>query len=554
MDKIRLWWRAHRPTTRRLAQLYCALLYNANLRGFSEGRIYTGGTKNLCVPGLNCYSCPGAVAACPLGALQNALASSGTRAGTYVLGILLLFGISLGRTICGWLCPMGLLQELLHKIPSPKLRKSRVTRVLSLAKYVILAVFVLLIPLYYGLREGLPVPAFCKYICPAGTLEGAVALLSHPRNASLFAMLGEVFTRKAVILVLVLVVCVFCYRAFCRFLCPLGALYGLFNRVALLGIRVNVNQCTRCGRCVGCCPMDIRHPGDRECISCGKCVDVCAAKAISMKAGKITLRGPQLSSVSESTVSKNDEQKPKRIVRVGTALACFALAFALLWYNVISPAPALSDDPEEAGIIRVSEQAADLPASTPAPLPSFGFLSSPTDAETSLNARLGITGSGESGAVDAGTASAAPTEGHLPGQRLPDFTVDTLDGGTFRLSDARGHVTLINLWATYCEPCVRELPYFCRLRQEYPDLRILAVHASLVTEDVPAYIAAHGWDLDFAVDPGENRIRDLVGATELLPHTVVLNSAGEVIYNQAGSVTWEKLVSLLAEAMDSNLP
>ena len=112
-------WRARLPSARRLAQLYAALLYNAHLKGFVRGEIFTGGTKALCVPGLNCYSCPGAVAACPLGALQNALAASGHRAGWYALGILLLFGVTLGRTVCGWLCPMGLIQELLHRIPTP---------------------------------------------------------------------------------------------------------------------------------------------------------------------------------------------------------------------------------------------------------------------------------------------------------------------------------------------------------------------------------------------------------------------------------------------------
>ena len=78
MDKQRCeassWWQAHRPTTRRLVQLYAALLHNAYLRGFIEGKIYEGKAKYLCVPGLNCHSCPGAAGACPLGALQNALA------------------------------------------------------------------------------------------------------------------------------------------------------------------------------------------------------------------------------------------------------------------------------------------------------------------------------------------------------------------------------------------------------------------------------------------------------------------------------------------------
>ena len=94
------WLKDRLPTQRRLIQLYAALLHNAHVKGFITGDIYTGNAKALCVPGLNCYSCPGAAGACPLGALQNAIASSGARTPAYVLGILLLFGLTLGRTIC----------------------------------------------------------------------------------------------------------------------------------------------------------------------------------------------------------------------------------------------------------------------------------------------------------------------------------------------------------------------------------------------------------------------------------------------------------------------
>ena len=124
MAKIAEWWNAHRPTARRLAQLYAALLYNAYLRGFIEGRIFVGSTKAVCVPGFNCYSCPAAIGACPLGALQNALNASGHTAPWYILGILCLYGVMLGRTICGWFCPLGLIQELIHRIPTPKVKKN----------------------------------------------------------------------------------------------------------------------------------------------------------------------------------------------------------------------------------------------------------------------------------------------------------------------------------------------------------------------------------------------------------------------------------------------
>ena len=153
MNKIKAWFKKRLPSKRRLIQIYAMLLFNANLKGFATGKIYTGSLKNACTPGLNCYSCPGASGACPLGALQNSLASSGKTAPYYVFGIIMLYGLLLGRWICGFLCPFGLIQELLHKIPTPKLKKSRFTRIPSFLKYVILAFFVIIVPLAYVLAK-----------------------------------------------------------------------------------------------------------------------------------------------------------------------------------------------------------------------------------------------------------------------------------------------------------------------------------------------------------------------------------------------------------------
>ena len=109
---------------------------------------------------------------------------------------------------------------------------------------------------YLDLPSGrVPLPALCKYIGPAGTLVGAVGLLANPANVDKLSMLGVLFTRKLVILIVILAACVFIYRAFCRFLCPLGAIYGLFARVALIGVRVDAGKCTGCGRCVARCGM-----------------------------------------------------------------------------------------------------------------------------------------------------------------------------------------------------------------------------------------------------------------------------------------------------------
>lgn len=279
--------------TRRLVQLYAALLYNAHLKGFATGKIYTGPVKKLCVPGLNCYSCPGAVGACPLGSLQNAVAASADRPAFYVVGLLLLFGLLLGRVICGFLCPFGLIQELIYKLPTKKLKKNRLTRRLSWLKYGILAVFAIGIPAWFALRR-VPLPGFCKFICPAGTLEGAVLLLLHPANDALRALTGPLFAWKLSVLAGILCACVFLYRAFCRFLCPLGALYSLMSRLALLGVRVDPARCTDCGACVRVCKLDIRAVGDRECVHCGDCIGVCPTGAISFRAGKLVLRGPDL--------------------------------------------------------------------------------------------------------------------------------------------------------------------------------------------------------------------------------------------------------------------
>ena len=498
MVKIRERSTAHLPTKRRLAQLYCAVLYNANLKGFVSGKIYTGPAKAACVPGLNCYSCPGAVAACPLGALQNALASSGTRAGTYVLGILMLYGLILGRTICGWLCPFGMIQELLHGIPTPKIGKSRVTRILSYLKYAILAYFCIAIPLWYGLRYGPALPGFCKYICPAGTFEGGVALLGNPRNSSYFPMLGIFFTRKIVIMLVIALACIFCYRSFCRFLCPLGAIYSFFCRFAVIGVKVDETACTHCGACVRSCKTDIRHVGDRECIHCGECMDKCPANAISIKAGNITLKAPKPSAgLSADPVSGEPEKKRRHSGRTVWALLVVLLCGVLVYLNVIGPAR-------------------DKAASTD------------TAAVTGL----------ETGAQT----------GFEAGQQLQDFTIRTTDGKEFHLEDERGHAVIINLWATWCTPCVQELPYFDRLQEEHPEITILAIHSPEITEDVNAYLRNASWDgLRFATDEN-GEVWTLVNGGDVLPRTIVLNAEGEVTYNMAGSVTYEKLEHLLNES------
>ena len=507
MASLRAWWQKHRPTTRRLAQVYAALLYNANLKGFLQGKLHAGDSKGLCVPGLNCYSCPGAVGACPLGSLQAALTTAGHGMLWYVGGILLLFGLGLGRTICGWLCPFGLLQELLHKVPTPKVRKSRATRWLSWVKYAVLGVLAVGIPAYAGLTRGAPLPAFCKYLCPAGTLEGGIALLVHPENDSLYGQLGFHFTWKVVLLIAIGVGCLFCWRAFCRFLCPLGAIYGFFSRFALTGMRVDTARCTGCGACVRHCPMDIRRVGDRECIACGQCVDVCPEGAISLRCGRLTLQGPSLPKGDAAPAEKKPGPRGRSLwLRIAPWVL---LAAVLLWANW----------PDRAGT---------PPDGTPA------------------------------AAVQTETWESSAPLGCGVGQQLPDFTLTLADGSSFHLAETRGRIVMINQWATYCGPCVAELPYFEAMLAEHPEVLVLAVHHPLEAWPTMAeFLEDRGWLDDrvlYALDREENSVVTLMGGDNVMPRTLVLNRRGEVVYNEQRSVTAEMLEELILLAEGNAAP
>ena len=259
-------------------QAAASLLHNPHLANFLNGRIYRGPTKAICTPGLNCYSCPGAAGACPIGSLQSFLSGVSPRFPAYVLGAILLMGLAFGRFICGWLCPFGFVQELLYRLPGKKLKKSLLTKRLSQLKYIWSILFVLVLPLVFWGVTGVGIPAFCKFICPAGTLEGAVPLLST--NAMLRSAAGVITVWKFTLLAVFLGLMIVIYRPFCRWFCPLGAAYGCCNRQAILGVAVDPQRCIHCGRCAKVCGMDTTIAGDRECISCGDCLKHCPTKAI----------------------------------------------------------------------------------------------------------------------------------------------------------------------------------------------------------------------------------------------------------------------------------
>lgn len=524
--RLKDWFVAHLPTKRRLIQLYAALLFNANLKGLiKEGTFYKGPLKYACAPGLGCYSCPSASGACPIGALQNALYSSPARYPYYVFGIIMLWGILFGRFICGFLCPFGFIQDLLYKIKTPKLKKSRVTRVLSCFKYFILVFFVLILPLLYAFRD-FPLPAFCKYICPAGTLEGAIGLLVHSENSNMFRMLGPLFTWKFGLMVSIIVGAVFIYRIFCRFFCPLGALYGLFNRFSVLGIKLEKPSCTNCGRCISVCKMDIKSVGDRECINCGECVSSCPANAIQWRGAKILLpeseieipnyiskeKREALEALRDAEAAKQKKRANVIKIVIGSLMTAL-LALTLVYYNFIYEEPQIEtppvvepDDPDE------PEEPSD-PGENPGENPD----GEPVEPE-----------------------KPKPSQGSEIGNLCYGVSIPLYDGTYFNPAAADGKIVVINFWGTWCGPCKAELPHFNEIAAEYADdVVILTIHTHDDRDDAPSYIEKNYSDskMLFGYDLAGDGFYYLLGGNNSWPMTVILDKDGVITDKYIGAIT-----------------
>lgn len=276
------WLREWKNNIRLIVQVCFAAVTNGYVNGYLQGTIYRGTTKRICVPGLNCYSCPGALGACPIGSLQAVLNSRKYKFSFYIIGFLMAFGAVFGRFICGWLCPFGLAQDLLHKIPFlKKVKQVKYDSLLRRIKYIVLAVFVVILPVAVVDVVGGGDPWFCKWICPSGTLFGGYTLVAA--NPSLRSAVGYLFAWKSLVLVIIIVLSVKIYRPFCRYLCPLGAIYGWFNPIALYRFQIDEGACTGCKACDRACPMEIKvhkTPNSQECIRCGRCLKACKPGAL----------------------------------------------------------------------------------------------------------------------------------------------------------------------------------------------------------------------------------------------------------------------------------
>lgn len=255
--------------------------------------IYQGPLKAVCSPGLNCYSCPASTTYCPIGAIQQLMA--GIRfslennlyyVSWYVVGSMGMMGSIFGRMICGWLCPFGFFQELLHKIPS---KKFNIPPPLKYVKYAVLLFMVVLLPAFAVDEWGAGVVWFCKYLCPAGTLEAGLPMLALRPDYR--EIIGLLFYSKLTLLIFFIIWAVLASRPFCRTTCPLGAFYALFSRVQLVKLRLIESNCTQCGACHQVCPMGVKFnesPEDMECISCLACMNkACRYEAITLEIGGI---------------------------------------------------------------------------------------------------------------------------------------------------------------------------------------------------------------------------------------------------------------------------
>ena len=236
--------------------------------------IYQGPLKRFCFPGLNCYACPLARFACPMGSFQHFI--SIREFPFYVLGFIGFVGILSGRLACGFLCPFGLVQDLLYRVRTYKIRLAKGFRYVKYGVLIGVAVVIV-----YITGE----TWFCK-ICPAGILGGGIPQLSL--DPPLRQLVGWLFYMKYAILIFVVTASILIKRPFCRVICPLGAMWGFLNKITLLGLKVDEEKCDKCGICYKVCPMEIRiseEPASIDCIKCFQCKSACPQKAISITSG-----------------------------------------------------------------------------------------------------------------------------------------------------------------------------------------------------------------------------------------------------------------------------
>ena len=266
------------PFYRRLSQtIFGLLLTNSYIQVITTKSIYSGPLKGFCIPFLNCHACPFAVFSCPIGMLQYYAATQ--QLPLFLFGFFIVIGLIVGRAACGWLCPFGLIQDVMFKI---KTRKFRIPGFLNYGKYLILIVFVIILPLLTHIH-------WFSRLCPYGALIAGIPwVLWNPVDPDFeapvidFETIGFMYFLKIGILVFFLIWFIYAKRPFCRVACPLGAIWAVFNKVSLLRFKVK-ESCVTCQKCDEICPMELPTYDKVDSENCIKCFDCTTCKHISAK-------------------------------------------------------------------------------------------------------------------------------------------------------------------------------------------------------------------------------------------------------------------------------
>ena len=251
---------------RRFYQIITGFLANAPLFNLFTLKLYTGKLKSIPIPIMNCYACPASLYSCPIGTLSHFMVI--TKIPLITLGIIGAVASSFGRWICGWACPFGLIQDLIFKLPSAKFE---LPKPFVYLKYILLALLVLILP--YMFKEHY----FCM-ICPTGTLEAGILWVGF--NSMITNMAGTFFLFKMSLLSLFLYGSAVIKRPFCRYVCPLGALFSLFNRFSIVDFKVDREKCIECNLCRKSCPVNhpiYENPNSPACLRCLNYIRICPA-------------------------------------------------------------------------------------------------------------------------------------------------------------------------------------------------------------------------------------------------------------------------------------
>ncbi|MFC1462007.1 4Fe-4S binding protein [Verrucomicrobiota bacterium] len=280
---------------RRSTQVFGLVLSNVYISVFVRGQIYKGPFKSVCVPFLYCHACPTATFSCPIGAVQHFMAIH--KFPFFIVGHFALLGLLVGRTACGWLCPFGLLQDLLYRLET---RKIRIPRAFSIGPYVVLLLLVLMLPFVTSEHW------FSK-LCPVGTLVAGIPWVAwnpvNPETGEVMIAantLGFLFVTKLAILGGFLGLFVVAKRPFCRFVCPVGLFLSFFNKISILKLKVT-EDCDRCDTCRKMCPMDIKVYEDPNSGDCIRCLDCTACAKVTVTA---SLPGCPTNAASHGTATE----------------------------------------------------------------------------------------------------------------------------------------------------------------------------------------------------------------------------------------------------------